>query len=211
MISISLPSSVGSVVSSVVVESDSTVVIEPVFDRWKGWFACNVGIPVFVNVDFQSVDNAPCWFSLIVHFASENSVGDCAVSCDGAVWIGVEWGVVKLRWPGSVGSVIGAVVDQVDWTVVVKPEGYSSKACGSFCENVPLLSDLWLKIVGDTIGSVALWSHFAWSDSVIKGIGLIAWTSFQNIFLIAWLNLVSDLKQLILQHETHCQGKKQAY
>lgn len=141
--SISFPSDVSSVVSAVVVEFDSAIVIKPVFDSWEGWLTGNVSIPVLVDVDFQGINDASGWISFIIKFTSADDIGDSASSVDGAVRISIQWRVVKLGWPGSVCSVVSSVVVQVDGTVVVKPKSNTSKAVGSFCEDIPSFIDSW--------------------------------------------------------------------
>lgn len=141
--SISFPSDISSVVSAVVVEFDSAVVEKPVLDSWEGWLTGNVSIPVLVDVDFQSINDASGWVSLIIKFTSADDVGDGASSVDGTVGISIQWRVVKLGWPGSVCSVVSSVVVQVDGTVVVKPESNTSKAVGSFGEDIPSFIDSW--------------------------------------------------------------------
>lgn len=85
LISIGFPSDVGSVVSSIVLESDCAVVIEPISDGRLSVGAGNVSIPVLVDASLNLVDDASGGVGLIGHFASTNGVGNSCVSGVGAV------------------------------------------------------------------------------------------------------------------------------
>lgn len=140
-LSVSFPSDISSVVSAVVVEFDSAVVIKPIFYSWESWLTGDISIPVFVDVDFQSIDDASGWISFIIKFASVDDIRDSTSSVNGAVGISIQWRIVKLWWPSSVCSVVSSVVVQIDGTVVVKPKSDTSKAVGSLGKDIPSLID----------------------------------------------------------------------
>lgn len=139
--SISFPGDICSVISAVVAESNCAVIKKPVFNSWKSWLTCNISVPVFIDVDFQCVDDTSGRFSFIIKFTSINSLSNSAVSSDGAVGISIQLWIVKLWWPSSIGSVVGSIVVYVDGTVVVNPKGNTSKAEGSFSEDIPSFID----------------------------------------------------------------------
>lgn len=141
--SIGFPSDISSVVSSIVLEGDCTVVEVPIFDSWKGWLTGDISIPIFVDVNLQSVDNTSGGFSLIIQFTSIDGVGNGTISGNCTGGVSVQWTVVKLRWPGSICSVISTIVVKGDWTIVVNPESNSSETVGSLGENVPSFPNSW--------------------------------------------------------------------
>ena len=140
-LSVSFPSDISSVVSAVVVEFDSAVVIKPIFDSWEGWLTGDISIPVLVDINFQSIDDASGWISFIIKFASVDDIRDSTSSVNGAVGISIQWRIVKLWWPSSVCSVVSSVIVQIDGTVVVKPKSDTSEAVGSLGEDIPSFID----------------------------------------------------------------------
>lgn len=125
--SISFPGNVRSVVSTIVVKSDSAVVKEPVLDSGECWLTGHIWVPVLIEVNFQRVNDALGRVSLVIHLTSVNGLCDSAVSSNGAVGVGIQFRVVKLGWPGGVGTIVCAIVVEVDGTVVVHPEGNTCK------------------------------------------------------------------------------------
>lgn len=209
-ISIGFPGDVGSVVSSIVLESDCTVVIEPISDGWLSVGAGNVSIPVLVDACFDLVDDASGGVGLIGHFASTDGVGNSCVSGVGAVWISELGVVVQSWWPGSVSSVVGSVVTENDWTVVVNPESDSSKTWWSSGKNIPSFVDSSLDAVHDTVDGIAFWDHLAASNTAIKGIGLVVWACSKETVFGIELNIFFDLIESVFQDEAQCEGDEQS-
>lgn len=206
--SIGFPGNVGSVVSAIVAESDCAVVEEPVFHGSEGWLTGNVWVPVLVEVDFQCVDDALGRVSLIIHLTSIDGLSNCAVSENGAVGVSIQFRVVKLRWPGSVGSVVCSVVVQVDGAIVVNPKSHTSKAVCSFGKNIPFFIDLGQQVVVDAFSGVELWGNLTGIDGIVNSIGLIICASLQQLLILRTLNLILDLEHLFLQDKAQRQGNQ---
>ena len=199
--SISFPSNISSVISAIVVELHSAVVEKPIFDSWEGWLTGNISIPVFVNVDFQSIDNASGWIGFIIKFASVDNVSDGISSVDGAVWVSIQWRIVKLGWPGSVCSVVSSVIVQVDRTVVVKPKSDTSKAVGSLGEDIPSFIDSGQQVVVNAFSCVAFRGDLTSINGIVDSIGLIIWASLKHLTVISGLDLVFDFEELFFQNK----------
>lgn len=209
LISIGFPSDVGSVVSSIVLESDCAVVIEPISDGRLSVGAGNVSIPVLVDASLNLVDDASGGVGLIGHFASTNGVGNSCVSGVGAVWVAELGVVVQGWWPGSVSSVVGSVVAENNWTVIVNPESDSGKTWWSSGKNVPSFVDSSLDAVHDTVDCVAFWNHFATGNTTVKSIGLVVWACGEETVFRIELNIFFDLIESVFQDEAQCEGDEQ--